>query len=89
MMTFSTPSELTLLNYEKPPMTTQKTNTILSCRWVLASCPATGEQVIGATQSTHLILGLQAVWWACPACHGWHVTSREENNQQPNPSLTK
>lgn len=43
-------------------------------QWVLASCPNTGEEVVGSGWNRQFSTpDGQASWWYCPSCGGWHV----------------
>ena len=55
-------------------------------RWVWASCPSTGEEVVGSSWQEELIVpDAHATWWYCPACHGWHVQHEScQNHTRPN-----
>ena len=54
-------------------------------RWILASCPSTGEEVVGSgSQKEFDNSDIEATWWFCPACGGWHLQSAAacDKNQQ-------
>ena len=56
-------------------MSKQKISTA-SHRWLLASCPSTGDEVIGSGWNKQFTTsGGQATWWQCPACGGWHIAT--------------
>ncbi len=61
---------------------------ILKSNWVLVECHELAEEVVGRVQKRYPIPDGQAVWWACPACQGWHVVITNEENPPSLPDTT-
>ncbi len=56
-----------------------KTKIILTTNWILATCSITDEEVVGEVGNKHMVLDVNAVWWYCPDCQGWHIVSTADS----------
>lgn len=59
-------------------MTTTLTEVTHQNDWLLTTCPTTMERVTGYVRRGVSLPTMEAVWWHCPACEGWHVIILEE-----------
>jgi hypothetical protein len=48
-------------------------------RWVLTSCPNTGDEVVGSGWDKQFSTSAgKAKWWKCPSCDGWHLITVDD-----------